>query len=152
MSQVKKPGRPPKKREWKQEQRFNWTVDFFKHPSVHTFIHMRGIEAVLPEFERLLLESNNECANKQTQANLLGAKAKESLGVEPVISIAAPSPAPLQEFIQPAPALAPIEVSKPEAIQVTAEQKAPKQEHSVETTVVQRVIPPTNRRSILDDD
>lgn len=83
MANYKKPGRPPKKRDWKQEQRFNWTIDFFKFPAAHTFIHLNGIEAVLPEFERFLSESGNAASSKELHVQLLNAKTAHSFGQMP---------------------------------------------------------------------
>ena len=152
MIQIKKPGRPPKKRDWKPEQRFNWTVDFFKHPSVHTFIHLNGIEAVLPEFERLLSASGNECSNKQTHANLLSVKARQSLGVGHVIAPIAPSPLREQEFIQPPIVNASAEISKSVVVEIPSEHIVVNQESSVQPPLVRRIVSPPGRRSIVDDD
>ena len=74
--------RPNKKTAWQSAKRYTFTVAFTKNPVVHTFLELHGMEAMLPEFERLLIASGHFAAKRDTQISL----AQSALGITPTLA------------------------------------------------------------------
>lgn len=149
--------RPNKKTAWQSAKRYTFTVAFTKNPVVHTFLELHGMEAMLPEFERLLVASGHFAAKRDTQISL----AQSALGITPAL---APMTKIAAGFSEKS-ADTPLSNQKISQTQTPFDQGPPPTEsasekNSIPLSVAERVAPPVpepfvrdvRSGSILDDE